>query len=244
MLLKRKLRQDNFVNDCKWIYTKRIYHRGCFNNIDIYENSLPAYKLAIEKKSPIELDVQLTNDLQVVCFHDTGLKRFFNRERNVSDISYKRLNKLRGDLQVPLLEDVLRYVDGKVELMIELKHTSSKLNKILVKKVCELLKNYKGKYVIVSFNPFILRQYRKLNKDAYRGRIYSNKKGKNRFITSSKLFDFIAKPDFISYDINEYKESNLQRYKDKGYKIVGWPSKNKDDEKSLKKYFDNFIIEY
>ena len=121
-------------------------------------------------KAPFEFDVQLTNDHQVICFHDTTLKRLFNRERDVSDISYKRLNKLRDDLQVPLLKDVLKLVDGKVELVIELKNSQRKLNKVLVKKVAELLKDYKGKYVVVSFNLFLLSMYKKLDENAYIGR--------------------------------------------------------------------------
>ena len=71
--------------------------------------------------------------------------------------------------------NVLKAVDGKVELMIELKNTNHKFNKILVKEVYELLKDYKGKYVIVSFNPFMLLSYKRLDKNAFIGRVGTTK---------------------------------------------------------------------
>ena len=242
---KKDVRSDKFNKECKWVFKKAIYHRGKFDNKNIYENTMEAYKAALDDNCPIELDVRLTSDYQVICLHDNNLKRLFNRERLVSDISYKRINKLRDDYKVPLLKDVLDLIDGKVELMIEIKNLNSKLNKILVSKVYELLKDYKGKYVMVSFNPFILNKYRKKDKEAFIGRIgSSNINGFfNRLIVEKHLFNFLVKPDFLSYDVTSFNKERLKKYKEKGYKITGWTLKNKDDIKELKKYYDNFIIE-
>lgn len=242
---KKEIRKDNFIKDCKWLFKKPIYHRGKFDNKSVYENTMEAYKRAVDDKSPFEFDVQLTSDYEVICFHDSDLKRMFNRERLVKDISYKRINKLRDDLKVPLLKDVLKMVDGKVELMIELKNINHKFNNILVNKVHELLKDYKGKYVIVSFNPFILNLYKSLNNDVYRGRIGSGDTNGffNKLIVEKNWFNFIAKPDFISYDVDFHNEERLKKYREKGYKITGWTLKGKDKIKNLKKYYDNFIIE-
>lgn len=238
-------RQEAFTKDCKWLFKKPIYHRGKFDNKNVYENTIEAYKLAVEDKSPFELDIRLTNDLQVICFHDNSLKRLFNKERNANDISYKRLNKIREDLQVPLLKDVLKLVNGKVELMIELKNINRKYNKILIEKVHDILKEYKGKYVIVSFNPMILRQYKKLDKNVYMGRIgcSENEGFFHELVVSKMYFSFLVKPDFISYGIKDYDVEILKKHKDKGYKITGWSLSSKENIKELKKYYDNFIIE-
>lgn len=245
MAKKNNERKENFLKDCKWLFKKTIYHRGCYDNLDIFENTLSAYKLAIEKKAAIELDVQLTNDLQVICFHDTYLKKFFNRERHVRDISYKRLNKIRIDLQVPLFKDVLKLIDGKSELVIELKSTNGKYNKILVKKVAEILKDYKGKYVIVSFNPVMLKNFKRLNKEAYIGRngTAKNSNWVENLIISKNWFNWWLKPDFISYDVDNFDEEFIKILKEKEYKVIGWTLKDKERKKELKKYFDNFIIE-
>lgn len=243
--MKKQNRKEQFEKDSNWLFKKKLFHRGKFDNVKVYENTMDAYKGAIDSTAPFEFDVQLTSDLQVICFHDTTLKRLFNREREVNDISYKRINKLREDLQVPLLKDVLKLVDGKVELMIELKNTKRKFNKILVEKVAELLKDYKGKYVIVSFNPFLLSMYKKLDKKAYVGRILSeDAKGfVEKMIIKNNRFNFIAKPDFISYNIDNFSEDKIAKFKEKGYKIIGWTLKDKTKEKELKKHYDNFIVE-
>lgn len=242
---KKDLRKEQFESECAWLFKKKIYHRGKFDNERIYENTIQAYTEAIKEKKPFELDVQLTSDLEVICFHDTTLKRVFNKEREVSDISYKRINKLREDLKVPLLKEVLNIVDGKVELMIELKSTSFKMNKILVKRVYELLKNYHGKYVIVSFNPFLLRNYKKLDKEAYIGRIGSAKYTNltENLIINKHWFKLIIRPDFISYDVDNINYKLLTKYKEKGYKITGWVYRNNENIKELNKYYDNYIIE-
>lgn len=242
---KRLERKEKFNQDCMWLFKKTIYHRGVYDNKSVFENTLPAFKKAIEKKAAFEFDVQLTNDLQVVCIHDTSMKRFFNRERDIKDISYKRLNKIRDDLQVPLLKDVLKEVNGKVELVIELKHVNSKYNSELVKRVYELLKDYKGKYVIVSFNQSMLRAYRSLDKDAYIGRNISSSAPSwfAKLMVTKDYFNFVARPDFISAGIENFDEQRLAKFKAKEYKIVGWTLKESDNKKQLKKYFDNFIIE-
>ena len=241
---KSIVRKENFNKECEWLFKKKIYHRGYYDNKAIYENTIESYKKAVESNGAIELDVQLTNDLQVICFHDTSLKRFFNRERDVKDISYKRMNKIREDIKVPLLKDVLKLVEGKAELVIEFKSVNSKYNKNLIKKVYELLKDYNGKYVVVSFNPFMLYLYKKLDKKAYIG-MNGSKKTRNifeRLVVEKHCFNWLLQPDFISYDIDNFDDKRLEKYKNKGYKIIGWTLKN-DNKKELKKYFDNFIIE-
>lgn len=238
-------RTEKFNNDCAWLWEKNLYHRGKYDNKTIYENTLEAYKAALDLNAPFELDVQLTNDSEVICFHDDDLKRLFNRERPVYDISYKRLNKLRDDLHVPTLKEVLELIDGKVGIMIELKTTKKRINKVLVEKVNEILKDYKGKYVIVSFNSLMLSEYRSINKDAYIGRICSNKLAKfwHRFASSANFMNWIAKPDFISCHLDGLSSKKIEKYKSKGYKIIGWTLKDKEREEEYKKYYDNFIVE-
>ena len=52
-----------------WLFTRPIAHRGLWGG-EIAENSLTAYKLATEKGYPIEIDLFLTIDGEIVCFHD------------------------------------------------------------------------------------------------------------------------------------------------------------------------------
>ena len=66
-----------------------IAHRGCWDKRPP-ENSLLAFKQCVEKSIPIELDVQLSLDEEVVVFHD---KNTFSMTR-VLFKSYENLNYL------------------------------------------------------------------------------------------------------------------------------------------------------
>ena len=61
-------------------------HRGLFDNhSNAPENSLAAFKKAVDAGYGIELDVQLSKDKKLVVFHDSNLKRMFGVEGNVWD---------------------------------------------------------------------------------------------------------------------------------------------------------------
>ena len=49
---------------------KLIAHRGLHKNKEIPENSLLAFKKAIEKNYSIELDINITKDEQIVEFYE------------------------------------------------------------------------------------------------------------------------------------------------------------------------------
>ena len=51
-------------------------HRGLHDDKNP-ENTMAAFNAAIKKRLPIELDVTLTKDKQVIVFHDKKLKRLF-----------------------------------------------------------------------------------------------------------------------------------------------------------------------
>ena len=49
-----------------------VSHRG--NSAEFIENTIPAFKSAIELNTDmIELDVNITNDKKLVCFHNTSI---------------------------------------------------------------------------------------------------------------------------------------------------------------------------
>ena len=57
-----------------FLFTHYIAHRGLHNN-KLIENTIPAFKEAIKEKYPIELDIHLLKDKEIVVFHDDNLKR-------------------------------------------------------------------------------------------------------------------------------------------------------------------------
>ena len=120
-----------------------IAHRGYYNKY-IPENSMDAFIRCVEKNIPIELDVHLTKDKKVVVFHDYNLFRMTGLNKNIEDCTYdelKELNLGKTNQKIPLFSDVLKKVNNRVFILIELKN--KKIGP-LEDKVLELTKNYKN----------------------------------------------------------------------------------------------------
>lgn len=107
------------------------------------ENTLAGFRRAAQLGIPaVELDVQLTKDRKAVVLHDDHLGRLTGDRRNVWEVTWDELSKLRlrrelpmgvdvngartiarydSEERIPLLAEVLAEVHGKVAINIELK---------------------------------------------------------------------------------------------------------------------------
>lgn len=194
-------------------YSKFEYaHRG-FHNIGhgVAENSIPAFRRAVEKGYAIELDLHRTMDGQVVVFHDDNLRRICGIDKPIWTYTYDGLRDLRlqGTTElIPLLTDVLSLVDGKVPLLIELKLPTRDMT--LCKDTLRILRGYSGPFMIQSFNTFGLLWFRRHAPDILRGQLSSNLTMERRhlmpraafipcFLAKYLLCNVIGRPDFISY---------------------------------------------
>lgn len=222
-----------------------ISHRGIHNNIDIYENTLEAIKLALNKNYIIEIDVHITKDNQIIVFHDYTTKRLLKKDLTVEDITYEGINN-QDIFHIPTLKEVLDLVDGKVPLLIEIKQ----LRKVghLEEELMNILNNYKGEYAIQSFNPKVLLWFKKHYPSILRGQLsFSFKRTKffkiKKIFLKSMFLNFLTKPNFISYKYNELSERKLKKLKKKNIKVLGWTVKSKKDFKKYSHYYDNLICE-
>ncbi len=181
-------------------------HRGLHGN-GVPENSLAAFSLAVESGYGIELDVQLSQDGEVMVFHDYTLSRMTGREGNLSDFTAHELRTLTlddSDERIPTLSEVLALVDGRVPLLVELKGESADTS--LCEPLVGLLSKYLGAYCIESFNPILLGKMSKLMPNVWRGLLYTNVvRDKKRasvinLVLTAMLTNVIAKPNFIAYN--------------------------------------------
>ena len=69
-------------------------HRGCHSSErGIPENSIPAFRAAVEKNYGIELDIHITKDNQLVVFHDDTLTRMCHLDKTPEEITFPPLRK-------------------------------------------------------------------------------------------------------------------------------------------------------
>ena len=184
-------------------------HRGLFDNKTVPENSLAAFARSVERGFGIELDIQLTADGRVVVFHDYTLTRMCGVDAKVSELTLKELRQHRllgSQYTIPTLAEVLKLVDGRVPLLVELKGEST--SDALCLPAARLLDEYDGPYCVESFNPMLLRWFKIHRPEVARGQLVTNliaekRKGNKllNLLLSGLLLNFLSRPDFIACDV-------------------------------------------
>ncbi len=230
-----------------WNYAHRGFHD---NKTDAPENSAKAMELAVENGYGIELDVQLTKDEKVVVFHDANLKRVCGVDAKVSSMTYEELQQLRlldSDEKIPLFSEVLKIIDGKVPLIMEVKMVNAKT------RVCELankeLEGYKGIYCMESFHPFAVQWYRKNRPDVVRGQLAANfknegqKEGLQEWLVHMLMINVLGRPDFVAYSHKSANNISRRLTRMFGATAVAWTIRSQEELDRNKKKFDLFIFE-
>ena len=227
-----------------------IAHRGLHKNKIIPENSMLAFKAAIEKNYAIEFDINITKDNQIVVFHDDDLNRLCNKKENIEDVSYdflKDLNLYESNEKIPLLKELLDEVAGKIPLIIEIK--KHKNIGLLENILLEMLKEYKGEYFICSFEKDILLWLEKNKPKEIRGLIFESLPIKfKKYEKIAFLYKYFkSKADFISLEDKLIDSSIYDFCKKKELDIVVWTIKDKKSFQNIDKkvsavIFENFLI--
>ena len=227
-------------------------HRGLFNNSsNAPENSLNAFKCAVEHGYGIEFDVQLSKDGIPVVFHDASLKRMCNTDGNVWEFTLKELKELRlggSNQTIPTLTEVLDCINGKVPVIIEYKLDIASTD--VCRKANKLLKNYKGIYCIESFHPFALIWYRFKRPDIVRGQLSMEYlkdevfKGKPLYTLLSLLFtNVMTRPDFIAYKHSDASNLSFRICRKLGAMSFAWTIRSKKEYENVADKFDMFIFD-
>ena len=233
-------------------YHRHYAHRGLFNNhSEAPENSLAAFRKAVDAGYGIELDVQLSKDKKLVVFHDTTLKRMCNVDGKVWDYTLEELKQFKlasSNETIPTFEEFLEVVQGKVPFILEYKLDVPQTT------VCQLaekaLQNYNGIYCIESFHPLALIWYRKHRPDILRGQLSEEffrqpkYKGKLLFMLLSFLvFNFLTRPDFIAYNCHHANNISRRVCRKLGALSVTYTIKSIKDYEKVKDKFDLFIFD-
>jgi glycerophosphoryl diester phosphodiesterase len=142
-----------------------IAHRGA--SAQAPENTMAAFELAAQQGAhAIELDAQLTADLQLVVFHDVTLGRCTDGDGRLAQTPLAELRELdagsnfaaefRGQ-RIPLLEEVLSSFGRKLLINVHIKSYPGS-RRGLVGRVCDLIRRHalQDWVFFSSFNPLEL----------------------------------------------------------------------------------------
>lgn len=128
-----------------------IGHRGAKGHA--FENSLASMKCALELGvDMIELDVFRCRSGQLVVFHDELLDDLTDGYGRVESrtLNELKLLRLRNGEQIPTLYEVMRFIDGRVDMNIELKGQQTALALVDVLQTLISSSNWKWDQLLVS----------------------------------------------------------------------------------------------
>lgn len=200
---------------------ERYAHRGYYKRPEIPENSLAAFRRAIEYGLGSEFDVHLIADGSLVIFHDEYLYRETGAPGEIEDYSLEELRKLRleGTAEtIPTFDEVLDlYEDTGLPLMIELKPNRGN-HKELAEAVAKRLDTYKGPFAIESFDPRAVLAMRRFRPGFTRGQLAQDYFRKPEglplhlvTILTFCVFNPLTKPHFIAYKYEHRNNRALKR---------------------------------
>lgn len=169
--------------------------------------------------------------------------------KRISDCEYSEIRKYNlydSDQKIPLLTEVLEIVNNRVPLLIEIKN--EKYPGRLEKNLWEVLRDYEGQYAIQSFNPFTILWFKRKAPHLVCGILSCSFTEEDmvwvkKMILKNMYLNKFISPDFIAYNIHDMPNKRIIKFKEKGFIILGWTVKNKEEEKFARKYCDNIIFE-
>lgn len=216
----------------------RYAHRGLHGN-GAPENSLEAFRRAMEGGYGMELDVHLMKDGSLAVIHDYSLRRTAGMDVRIEDLTAETLQNysLEGTEEtIPLFSQVLELVNGRVPLIVELKSTTENFA-ALCEAATKLLDGYDGVYCIESFDPRCIGWLKRNRPQLIRGQLAENflrEKGGLPFLQkvlmSWQLTHFLTMPDFVAFKYRDRK--NLGTFLSRrlwGAQGVSWTLKSRQE---------------
>ena len=221
-----------FENVAIFHETKVMAHRGA--STEAPENTMAAFQKAIDDMADyIELDVQLTNNGEVIVMHDSNAYRTTGVDANIVNMTYKEVKTLDAGSwfsdeyvgeNVPSLKEVLELTQGKIKLNIELKPVDN--GTALAKNTVRLIEKYNmvNDCVITSFSESALKAVKTYNQEIKVG-----------YILSAAYGDFydMKNVDFFSVNAAFLSKRTIDAIHNSGKRVYAWTVNNKEAIKNL-----------
>ena len=191
----------------------------------------------------IEIDVFKIKSGEIVVFHDERLERLANAGGNIEEYYITDLNKviLEGNHKIPQLQQVLKLIDNKVPLNIELKgaNTADRVNFIM-----DYYVNKKGwewkNFIISSFNWDELREMRSKNPEVAIA-VLTEDEDPTKAIATAKELNAVA----INPWYKTLTAENVTAIKSAGFKIYTYTVNEPEDIQHMEALgVDGIFINY
>ena len=211
-------------------------HRGLHTN-GAPENSLPAFAAALTLGCGIECDLRLTADNEIVVFHDADTPRLCGRRLVIGGSTLAQLAGLRlGGQSIPTLGELLRLVDGRVPLLLEVK-VAGDLRRWLPALKGEL-NSYTGGFGIMSFDPRLVRLLKAGLPTVLRGLVVAG----NLPAWRRRLHLLLAGPQFVAVQTSAAEQGWLAELR-RRMPVYSWTVRTSAQRRQLADCVDALIWE-
>ena len=212
-------------------------HRG-LHDTEKPENSMAAFRAALENGYGIEFDIHLIKDGNLAVMHDRSLLRTTGVEGDITTLTTAELENyhLNGTEEtIPTFSQVLELFAGKAPLIIELKSDNNV--EALVDAAVKAMEGYEGPYCMESFDPRCVHVLKKKYPHIIRGQLtedYFNGKSPLpaplKWALKNQALNFLTMPDFVAYkyrDINTFSNTLVRKFW--GVAGVTWTLKTQEE---------------
>ena len=228
-----------------WLKGRPIAHRGLHDgNVAVFENSMSAFRAAINAGYAIECDVHLSDDRVPVVFHDETLERLTEDTGSIRARSAESLSALRlgsSSDTIPSLADLLALVSGQVPLLVELKGIDPDRDHGFVAAVASIAKGYEGPLAFMSFDHWLLEQA-----DDLGGRypIGLTAEGVRQEMLDAHRRIFEGRCDFTSYNVHHLPNAFVDWVRtERGAPVISWTVRTPADVERSSLHADQMTFE-
>ena len=193
----------------QWNYAHRGLHNG-----ERPENSMSAFRAALDHGYGIELDIHLLKDGNLAVMHDSSLQRTAGVDVKLEDLTTQELDQYRllgSGERIPLFSEVLELYQGKAPMIVELKCVNGNYAELCAA-ACRMMDGYQGLYCMESFDPRVVAWLRKNRPDICRGQLSENWMPKKmpfpgilKWALTYHISNIYTRPDFIAYKFADRK---------------------------------------
>ena len=236
-----------------WLTERPIAHRGLHDAArGIVENTAGAFAAAMRRGYAIECDLQLSADGEAMVFHDATLDRVSVARGRVSGQAATALQRvaLRHTAdRIQTLPELLRQVEGRVPLVIELKsHWDGSL--ALARRSAECLGSYGGPVALMSFDPDVVAGLARLAPSIPRGLVAERESVMEvRIDLARRLelrhFSHVARsrPHFLSYHVDGLPYGPSRAFRQAGLPVICWTVSDARTASWSRRYADQITCE-
>jgi glycerophosphoryl diester phosphodiesterase len=239
-----------------WLTARPVAHRGLHDAASgVIENTVSAFRAAISGNFAIECDLQISADGEAMVHHDDALGRLTEGSQSLRDMTAAALKQVRFKATSdPMLTlgDLCALTAGRVPLVLELKSRFDGDFRV-VSRAAEVLKDYAGPAVAMSFDPAQIEFLRSVAPELPRGivaeRYYADAEW-NALRPGQKtrmahlLHAFTTRPHFVAYHVKDLPAAAplVARYLF-GLPLLTWTVRTQADRTIARRWASQMIFE-